>query len=376
MVADAGRGRGLPELGRGKIKTDVPIVYHVQYRKAQMEPEPSEPAESPEETMIRRSLEENRFWLRIMKEHSLFLSDAFDRRDSPLIRRANMFFEEFDRLLREAEALQPRSPEQMAEFNERAIARTADLRTFKQDVLVLIITGRIAGFNLPLLVDHIRREAEYFIMTLTRINKGIDDPVEAEIVRENIFWLRIMADHSRFIRSLLDPSERRLIAAANQFAGEFDKLLAQARDLGSMVAGASPALVIVGGHMLDEVSIVRLREADERSRENAERQNLTEPPPPALATLNQNAIRAAEEIRDFKRQATVLVSEARVLSVINPLLADHVTREAEKFLGVLNMIERRIRRTFEPVRAVSNTEPAPPCDDDEAQPTPPPSPQT
>src|SRR5690606_8687904 len=106
--------------------------------------------------------------------------------------------------------------------------------------LISIITGRIAGFNLPLLVDHIRREAEYFIMTLTRINKGIDDPIEAEIVRENIFWLRIMADHSRFIRHLLDPSERNLIRAADQFAGEFDTLLAQARDLESMVKGASP----------------------------------------------------------------------------------------------------------------------------------------
>ena len=99
-------------------------------------------------------------------------------------------------------------PEQMIEFNQRVIRRTTDLRNFKQDVLVLIITGRIAGFNLPLLVDHIRREAEYFIMTLTHINQGIDDPIEASIVRENIFWLRIMMDHHRFIRHLLDPSQR------------------------------------------------------------------------------------------------------------------------------------------------------------------------
>lgn len=316
----------------------------------------------PEDQVIERSLEENRFWLRIMKEHSFFLSEAFDRRNSDLIRRANQFFYDFDRLLREAEALRPRTPEQMIEFNERVIRRTTDLRNFKQDVLVLIITGRIAGFNLPLLVDHIRREAEYFIMTLTRINQGIDDPIEASIVRENIFWLRIMMDHSRFIRHLLDPSERNLINAAQQFADQFDTLLAQARDLESMVEGVSPVLVIVGGHMLDEVILVRLREADERSRDEDERRSLINPPPPVLARFNDEAIQAARDIRDFKRQAAVLVSQAKALSIINPLLADHVTREAEKFLSVLSMIEGRITRTFEPVQAFAPTEPSPPCD--------------
>lgn len=316
---------------------------------------------SPENEIISRSLEENRFWLRIMKEHSFFLSEAFNRRDSYLIARANQFFAEFDQLLNEALSIQPATSREMIQFNEKVITRVADVRNFKQEVLLRIILGRSAGFNLPLLVDHIRREAEYFISTLTRINKGIDDPIEAAIVRENIFWLRIMADHSRFIRQLLDPSERKLIQAADEFGDSFDTLLAQARDLDSMIQGVSPVLVIVGGHVLDEITLVRLKEADERSAEEAEKRTLIEPPPPVLARLNDQAREAALELRDFKRQAGVLVSQSRALSIINPLLADHVFREAEKFLSVLAQLEERIQRTFEPVEAIAPNEPAPPC---------------
>lgn len=323
----------------------------------------------PESVFVQRSLEENRFWLRIMKEHAFFLSEGMNRRDTNLIATANNFFRQFDALLQEANQFEPRSPAEMARFNNRSINMAFSFRRFKQDLLIRVILGRIAGFNFPLLIDHIRREAEYFIATLTRLNEGIDEPIEASIVRENVFWLRIMADHSRFIRNLLDPSERALTEAAQRIAREFDQLLAQARDLESMMQGVSPVIVIVGGHLLDEVSLARFRESEERRREReeslrrrGEEETLIQPPPPAVARLNEDARRAAEEIRDFKRQGLQLVSQARALNVIDPLLADHVLREAEKFLRVLDMLERRIAQTFEPVEKVTFAEPAPPCE--------------
>lgn len=314
-----------------------------------------------ERSFVERSLQESRFWLRIMKEHALFLSEGFNRRDSALIRRANSFFDLFDRLLEEARGFRRPSAETIFRFNEDVIAAVKDFRNFKQEVLTDVILCRIDGFNFPLLIDHIRREAEYFITVLTKLNEGIDEPIEAEIVRENVFWLRIMADHSRFIRNLLDPSERRLVERTQAFAREFDQLLAQARDLDSMVQGASPILVIVGGHTLDQATLIRVRENEERE---AERRTLFEVPPPVLGRFNQDAIAAATEIRDFKRTATVLLRECRALSIINPLLADHVTREAEKFLSVLMDLEERLERQAVPVRAIEIDEPAPPCRDE------------
>jgi hypothetical protein len=311
-----------------------------------------------ERSFVLRSLEENRFWLRIMKEHALFLSEGFNRRDTDHIRRANGFFALFDGLLTEALGFRSPIAEHIFRFNEDVIRAVKDFRNFKQDVLTDVILCRIDGFNFPLLIDHIRREAEYFITVLFKLNEGIDEPIEAQIVRENVFWLRIMADHSRFIRDLLDPSERKLVEQSQAFAREFDQLLAQARDLDSMVQGVSPVLVVVGGHTLDRATLIRVREQEERE---AERRTLFEVPPPVLGRFNQDAIMAATEIRDFKRTATILLRECRVLSIINPLLADHVAREAEKFLSVLVQLEERLERQAVPVRALEIQQPSPPC---------------
>lgn len=311
-----------------------------------------------ERSFVARSLEENRFWLRIMKEHSLFLSEGFNRRDTAHIASANRFFTLFDALLTEALAFRSPAAETIFRFNVDVITAVKDFRNFKQEVLMDVILCRIDGFNFPLLIDHIRREAEYFITVLFKLNEGIDEPIEAQIVRENVFWLRIMADHSRFIRNLLDPSERRLVEQAQGFAREFDQLLAQARDLDSMVQGVSPVLVVVGGHTLDRATLIRIREREEREAEN---RTLFEAPPPVLGRFNQDAISAATEIRDFKRTATILLRECRALSILNPLLADHVAREAEKFLSVLVQLQARLEQQAVPVQALEIQQPAPPC---------------
>ena len=45
---------------------------------------------------VARSLDENRFWSRIMKEHSLFLRLGFRAEDTQLINEANHFYALFE----------------------------------------------------------------------------------------------------------------------------------------------------------------------------------------------------------------------------------------------------------------------------------------
>ena len=61
--------------------------------------------------------------------------------------------------------------------------------------------------------------------TLKKFNKGILDPIQDAIINENVFWLRIMMEHSRFIASLLDQSERNLVHTALKFGDDFEILL-------------------------------------------------------------------------------------------------------------------------------------------------------
>ncbi|MBM6839765.1 DUF2935 domain-containing protein, partial [Clostridium saudiense] len=57
------------------------------------------------------------------------------------------------------------------------------------------------------------------------INKDID---KENIKKIELFWDRIMMEHSLFIRGLLDPSENELISTSNDFANEFSELIQKA----------------------------------------------------------------------------------------------------------------------------------------------------
>ncbi|MDP4147325.1 MAG: DUF2935 domain-containing protein, partial [Bacillota bacterium] len=167
------------------------------------------PESLTEQLFIERSLTENKFWLRIMKEHSYFLTEGFDRHDKHLIQQTERFFYYFQE--QEKRAYQtPNNVTAVRKLNEDSIQLVLGLRNFKRNLLILIINCKVKGFNFPLLVDHIAREAEYFMRTLKKFNEGIMDPIQDAIIKENVFWLKIMMEHSRFIASLLDQSERNL----------------------------------------------------------------------------------------------------------------------------------------------------------------------
>lgn len=247
---------------------------------------------------VRRSLEENRFWLRIMMEHALFLILGFPKDATKLIKQAKQFQEIFERQLERALRTPP-EPRLVQQLNRDSILLTRRIVDFKQRVLNDIITCRIRGFNFPLLVDHIRREALYFLNTLQDLNRGVVKPISDEIIDENVFFLQIMAEHSKFISHLLDPTERQLISTANRFGQRFDNLLAQAKRI------------------------------DFTSREQALR--------------GLNVVKGSTtELRNFKRQATKLIEDCQIRSIIDPRLAAHVTREANKFLSIIERLEERV----------------------------------
>ncbi|MCJ8007047.1 DUF2935 domain-containing protein [Lederbergia wuyishanensis] len=264
----------------------------------------AQPESLTEQIFIERSLTENRFWLRIMKEHALFLGEGFNRKDTHLIQQTDRFHYYFEQQEKKAYQV-PNNVTLVRKLNEESIELVSGFRNFKRNLLILIINCKISGFNFPLLVDHIAREAEYFMRTLKKFNQGILDPIQDAIISENIFWLRIMMEHSRFIASLLDQSERNLVKAALKFGDDFEILLNQARDVESMLYRKQPTYPIIG-------------------------------------KMNKDSESAAQEIRDFKQAGLDLIKSCQIRNVINPLLADHVLREANHFLYMIHILEERL----------------------------------
>ncbi|MFJ7638363.1 DUF2935 domain-containing protein [Peribacillus sp. NPDC097225] len=257
---------------------------------------------------VARSLDEIRFWSRIMKEHSLFLRLGFRCDDTQLIEEANQYYQLFEKVEQQSHSFTNQTdPEQIKRFNSEVQQAATGIFAFKRKVLGLILTGQLPGANnFPLLVDHTSREANYFRKRLIELNEGKLKPLPDAIIKENVFFLRIMADHAKFIGHLLDPSERKLVDMAREFSNDFDQLLFQATDLESMKPQSKT------DPLLDQF-------------------------------LDQNRV-SVVSLRDFKKTARDLIEECKIKSIIHPLLADHVFREAERFLEIIDMFEAHLTK--------------------------------
>jgi len=300
---------------------------------------------------VSRSLELNLFFLRIMKEHSLFLQLGFTPRDSALASQAAAFNREFDRLLAQAVDLAngnvnvatltsrqivtqyTASAEQLTQFytsvpintaltqreaslapsggmlpagiveqvqmlDKSAYQLTSSLAQFKRKLLADVLACRVFTLNYPLLLDHILREAEFFMTMLAALLRGDDSVSTENLISQEAFWNRIMAEHSKFIAGLLDPTEEALIDKARMFGKEFDVLTAEAM------------------------------EAQKKTTD--------------LSKITAGSINETMKLRDFKEAGTNGILGCSIRSIIIPLLADHVLREANHYLCVLGVCNQTV----------------------------------
>jgi hypothetical protein len=240
-----------------------------------------------------------------MKEHAFFLSLGFTADQTELIREARHFIPIFERIEEQASSYNEHTdPEIIRQFNMQVYQAVASIWAYKRKVLGLILSCKIVSNNIPLLVDHTSREAYYFSKRLKELNEGKLIPLPEAIIKENVFFLKIMADHSKFIGHLLDPSERKLVDQARDFSNDFDQLLFQAQDL---------------DHMRPQ----------------------SETPPLLDQFLDQNRV-SVVSLRDFKKTARDLIEACRIKSNIPALLADHVYREADHFLHIIDDFEAHL----------------------------------
>lgn len=280
-----------------------------------------------------------------MKEHSFFLQLGFTPRDSEYVEKANKLRMDFDKFLLDVvnisngnisneviaseEIVTPytiqaeeksifytgvnipinitekelelkggnciRCDEKLEKMvcmlNERAIDLTNCIIEFKVDILTNVKSCNMFTLNYPLLIDHILREARLYLSMIERLQRREKIDYEKEIYGQELFWSRIMAEHSMFIRGLLDPTENNLINVANDFANEFQELNK------AVLEAIDKSLPI------DEVT--------------------------------EEMLEATREISDFNTQATLGLLECKILSIILPLLGDHVLRESNHFIRLL-----------------------------------------
>lgn len=300
---------------------------------------------------IRQSLELHLFFARIMKEHSFFLEVGFTPKNSNYTEEADAFRMGFDNLLcdvvaisdgvvsedllQSGEVITPYTLDaekvsayytgvkiatkitksekeltgdslgrhcneglesEVSSINKRALELTACLIRFKSKILSEVLSCKLFTVNYPLLIDHIMREAKLYFTLVKRLQKREEINIEREAYAQEAFWNRIMAEHSKFIRGLLDPTEENLISTANNFGNQFDMLTKEAR------------------------------EAMDKSM--------------PIFEVTEYSLEATKAIKKFKTKGTEGLIECKIKSIILPLLGDHTLREANHYLRLLKIFRK------------------------------------
>lgn len=294
------------------------------------------------ENFVVSSLELHLFFARIMKEHALFMEAAYTPANADFSREAERLKREFEAVLLSAVRLgngivgqdvlrsgeivteftagaeqqterftgilinqditrmehdlrcgegikgartSPEQIRQIRRLNQTALRHVNALIALKERTLGGVFSCRMFTMNYPLLIEHILREARLYrtyIITLES-GRGLNNQSMRQVEQ---FWNQIMMEHALFIRGLLDPVENELIDASNSFAEDYRRLLSQSR----------------------------------------ERQD---------QALTGDSLEETLKFRDFKAAGTKGIQSCEIRSVILPLLADHVLREANHYIRLL-----------------------------------------
>lgn len=291
---------------------------------------------------IASSLETHLFFGRIMKEHALFLQAAFQAWETGYRNRANCYRESFEKVLRQAvrladgavgedvlrsgevfteftvtaeqqterltkipidfritqaekrlragcvNSMDRRMAGQISQLNQHVLRLLSGLIMFKKQILREVTSCRLFTANYPLLIEHIIREAQLYQQIIAALEERSCMPMETVGETEQ-FWNQIMMEHALFIRGMLDPTECELVETADTFAVDYCRLL-----------------------------------------EEAEKQNCR-----SMDGLTEKTLETTKRYRDFKAAGAEGITECGIRSVILPLLADHVLREANHYLRIL-----------------------------------------
>lgn len=296
------------------------------------------------------SLELHLFFGRIMKEHAIFLETGFTPKNVKLAKEADSFKNHFEKFLLEvvkladgrirgsvvdsgelfteytadtekktefytgininskitcmeenfsniSKRIDGKTVKSVRQINEKAKKLLKELIEFKEKIVNDVSCCKIITLNYPLFNEHLVHEAKLYLsyVELLEENEDIEfDCSYKKIMKKELFWDDIMKEHALFIRGLLDPSEDKLICTANQFVQEYSELIKKAASM------------------------------NERT----------------MIGITDVTLMETIKFRDFKTSGVEGILGCEIKSILLPLIADHVLREANHYIRLLNSYSR------------------------------------
>ena len=244
-----------------------------------------------------------RFATDIMAEHGLFFALLMPEELAARERaEALRFSEKFAVLHKRIDGSPPPDRSGVKVFIDEVVEAIKPFIEYKARLGEAQQAGTLRSLVWPLFFDHTRHEAERWTRRLQGLAKNEPEYDRGEVVD---FWANIMDEHARFVAHLLDPDEFELIETAMSTGRVFAELRSDS-PVGTLKATLGEPGTVVG-------SLVQNPETD--------------------AVMS-----AAKTILDFKTERARDIEAARIKSIIDPRLADHVRREALKFVDELKRV--------------------------------------
>ncbi|WP_239454497.1 DUF2935 domain-containing protein [Bacillus suaedaesalsae] len=241
------------------------------------------------------ALFELHFWLQVLGDHGRFLSESLAPKEKEFINQANNFTRAFDELL--IRSKRNVTDEELARLLQEAYQSSLEIRKLKLTLLEKLLLKEVTIALPPTFINHMVNEVEEFIRLLKYYLENKVPPIEHPL-HHDLLWLIDAAGHAGAINDRLDHTEKDLKLKSSIFTKQFEEFYLKAIEM--------------AGYLRTNLSTF-----------------------PALARFHHQIDLEMTIFKAFLREIEELELSKQTLSILSPLMADHMAREECYYLTKL-----------------------------------------
>ncbi|MFD1738615.1 DUF2935 domain-containing protein [Bacillus salitolerans] len=242
------------------------------------------------------ALFELRFWLQILGDHGRFIRDSLSPTEKESIEMATQYIHTFDQLLQTSR--QSLSNSDILKLATVSKQLALQLRTFKLSIIEQLLLKQITISLPPSFINHMVNELDEFLRILDYLTKETVPPV-VHPLHHDLIWLLDAAGHAGAINDRLDATEKDLKMKSKAFSQQFEDFYLKAVEL--------------AGFLRTNLSTF-----------------------PALSKFHHDVDLELTIFNVFLRELEEMELTKQTLSVLSPLMADHMAREECYYLTKLS----------------------------------------
>ncbi len=259
------------------------------------------------EGFVGNFLYESRFWLRILRDHTVFMFDSFSPSESQNIQTTLDFMKKFDTLLKQVMSLPEAEKDviRISKISDEIFRIVCSFLEFQQLIMKKRMLYEVNINMTPTFLEHMIREGKEYLRQLDYIKAAAENEAHSILnvkltMNQHKLWQPDAAGHAAYIQGALDMTEKPLIEKARMFQKDFENLFFKTYELKTMLHPHYPEM-------------------------------------PQVIYLNEQSTDKITDFVNFLDHIKELIEQKKVMSMLNTLIPDHMKREEAYYISKLKM---------------------------------------